>query len=391
MNSPEPSSNSRSRRKVIGGVIALVLLGSAAGAMLYLRASDAKTAADSKKAETPVTLEFTNTDVVQVELKSLARTITISGSLNPVIQSMVRSTVAGEILKLAVREGDAVRQGEVIAEIATTDLRSRLEAALADQEERRARLSVALNNRNTNQALLKQNFISKNAYDQTQGTYEAAEAAVRWADAQVSVARKALADAVVRAPISGRIAKRMVNAGERVSPETPLVSIVDLARLELEVTVPASEVPEIRLGQRVDFKVDGFGTRRFEGRVDRINPVTETATRAIKLFIAVPNADSSLKGGMFAEGAVTLAQSTPAPVVPISAVFEEAGQSYVFAIQAGKLAKVPITIDTRDETTGLASIGKGLQPGTQVVRTRIGGLKAGLPAVFKPAATANPA
>lgn len=391
MNSPAPSSHSRRRRAVFWGLIVLVLLGCAAAATLYLRASNAKTAADNEKAETPVTLEFTSTDVVQVELKSLARTITISGSLNPVTQSLVKSTVAGEILKFAVREGDGVRQGEVIAEIATTDLRSRLEAALADQEERRARLSVALNNRNTNQALLKQNFISQNAYDQTQGTYEAAEAAVRWADAQVNVARKALADAVVRAPISGRIAKRMVNAGERVSPDTPLVSIVDLSRLELEVTVPASEVPEIQIGQRVNFKVNGFGARHFEGRVDRINPVTETATRAIKLFIAVPNADNSLKGGMFAEGAVTLAQSTPAPVVPSSAVFEEAGQSYVFAIEGGKLTKVSITLGAKDETTGLAAVSRGLQPGALVIRTRIASLKAGLPAVFKPAAVANPA
>ena len=383
-------SGRKGRFRFLWIALLLILLATAA-TVVAMRSSDAKSAAESKKNEAPVTLEFNSTDIALVEVKSLTRTISISGSLMPVIQSVVKSTVAGEILKLAIREGEGVKQGDVIAEIATTDLRSRLDAARADQEERRARLTVAMTNRNTNQALLKQNFISKNAFDQTQGTFEAAEAAVRWADAQVTLARKALADAVVRAPISGRVAKRMVNAGERVSPESPIVSIVDLSHLELEVTIPSSEVPEIRIGQTVQFKVDGFGERRFEGRVDRVNPVTEAASRSIKLFVAVPNTDSSLKGGMFAEGAITLSQSSPAPVVPISALFEEAGQSYVFAIESGKLIKPPVTTGMKDDTTGLATVTAGLKPGAQVVRIRMGGLKVGLPAVLKTEPTKNPA
>lgn len=363
----------------------IAILSAGAGSAILMRSGEAKTDVGEKAADTAVTLEFNSTDVAVVEVKALARTFTISGSLIPVVQSVVKSTVPGEIIKVAVREGEAVRQGDVLAEIATVDLRSRLDAALADQEERRARLALALTNRNTNQALLKQNFISKSAFDQTQGTLEAADAAVRWADAQVKLAHKAIADAVIRAPISGRIAKRMVNAGERVGPESPVVLIVDLSNLELEVSVPASEVPEIRSGQSVHFKVDGFGERRFEGRVDRINPVTETASRSIKLFVAVPNLDNSLRGGMFAEGIVTLSEATAAPVIPISAVFEEAGQSYVFAIDAGKLVKPAVTLGVRDETTSLVTVTSGLKAGIPVVRIRMGGLKVGQPALLKPA------
>jgi RND family efflux transporter MFP subunit len=290
--------------------------------------------------------------------------------------------VSGEVRRLLVREGENVRQGAIVAEIDTTDARSRLEAALADQAERRSRLAIATRNRDTNQALLKQDFISQNAYDQLQSTYQGSEAAVQWSDAQVKLARKAIEDAVVRAPITGQVARRMVNGGERIGPDAPIISLVDLSRLELEVSVPASDVASIALGQTVHFQVDGFGDRRFTGRVERINPVAEASSRAIKLFVSVANPDGSLRGGMFAQGTVTLSQSDPLPVIPASAVFEEAGQSYVFVVEDGKLAKNAVRLGLRDEASGLVEAASGVSAGAAVVRIRMNGLKVGAPAVL---------
>jgi len=198
----------------------------------------------------------------------------------------------------------------------------------------------------------------------------------------------------VRAPISGIVSRRLVNGGERVVPDAPMVSIVDLTRLELEATVPASDIASIALGQSVRFKVDGFGERAFEGKVERINPVAEAGSRAIKLFVAVPNADGVLRGGMFAQGQITLSQSTPVAVVPTSALFEEAGQAYVFTVEAGKLAKRAVVPGARDEVSGLTEITRGLGQGVDVVRVRMGGLKVGAPAVVRasapPASAAKP-
>jgi len=132
----------------------------------------------------------------------------------------------------------------------------------------------------------------------------------------------------------------------------------------------------------VGFGVDGFGERRFEGRVERINPLTEPGSRAIKLFVSVPNADASLRGGMFAQGAVTVAQAAPAPVVPLSAVFEEAGQSYVFAIAEGKLVKQPVQLGVQDASSGRVEVRQGLAADSVVVRVRMPGLKAGAPVVM---------
>jgi RND family efflux transporter MFP subunit len=373
------------RRKYFWIALAVLALVAGVGSFGALRNQEVNTSEAAKPSSPAATLEFVPADIALVQVQPLERTVAISGSLAPSTQALVKSTVAGEVRRVLVREGESVRQGAVLVEIDTTDARSRLDAALADQSERRSRLAIAVRNRDTNQTLLTQNFISQNAYEQLQSTYQGSEAAVQWADAQVKLARKAIDDAVVRAPIAGQVAKRLVNGGERIGPDAPIVSIVDLSHLELEASVPASDVASIVRGQAVHFHVDGFGERQFEGRVERINPVAEASSRAIKLFVSVPNADASLRGGMFAQGTVTLAQSAALPVIPFSAVFEEAGQSYVYTVEDNKLAKRAVRLGLKDEASGLVEVTQGVSAGVAVVRIRMVGLKAGAPAVLRAA------
>ena len=388
LDSVTSSRQPRWYRKPLWLSLVLVLGVGAVGGAVALRAQSAKAVESGKKDGPPVTLEFAPGDVAVVVVRALSQGVSVSGSLLPVNQATVKSTVGGEVRRVLVREGEAVRQGAVVAEIDGTEARTRLEAALADLAERRARLDIAARNRDTNQGLLKQNFISQNAFDQLQSTYQASQAAVQWAEAQVKLARQATADALVRAPMSGTVAKRLVNGGERVGVDAPLLQLVDLSRLELEATVPASDVARIAPGQSVRFTVDGFGERQFEGKLARINPVAEPGTRAIKLFVTVPNGDASLRGGMFAQGVVTVSQSKAMPVIPLSAVFEEAAQSYAFTVEGGKLAKRALKLGLKDEASGQVEVAEGLSDGIVVVRIRMNGLKAGAPAVLRDATAA---
>lgn len=376
------NSHSAPRPRRRRALVLFVLIAAIGGGVAVMRGK-APGNAEASKPDATAPLVFGAADVAQAELLPLARTLPISGSLTPLQQSLVKSKGSGEVLRLHVREGETVARGQVLAEIDTTDLRNRLEATQADLEERRARLMIATRNRETNEALLKRNFISQSAFDQTQGTWQGAEAAVRGGEAQVRLARTAVEDAVVRAPLAGVVAKRHVNAGERVGPESPLLVVVDLTRLELEVTVPASDIGEIKVGQLARFKVDGFGEREFSGKVNRINPMAEAGSRAIKLFVEVPNADQTLKGGMFAQGGLVLAEAPPLPVVPHSAVLEEAGQSYLFTITEGKLDKRAVRIANSDAGRGVVAVGEGLKAGETVVRLRMNGLKAGAPAELR--------
>jgi RND family efflux transporter MFP subunit len=382
--SPAAELSPRPKRRGLKAALYSLAAVIAVGSLVAFRVNSAKKESPAK-ATAPV-LEFTPADIAVVELRALARTLPISGSLSPVTQSTVRSKVPGEIRRVAVREGERVAQGQLLAEIDTVDLQARLDAQVAALEESKARLTIAVKNRDNAQALLKQGFISQNAFDTTQSGFEAAAAAVKSAEAQVRLARNATQDAIVRAPIGGIVSKKMINAGEKVGVDSPLVTIVDLARMEIEVLAPAAEIPRIRIGQPATFRVDGFGERDFAGRLERINPTTEAGSRAITVYLSVANQEGVLKGGMFAKGSLVLDRSEPAPTIPASAVREEAGQTFVFTVEQGKVGRRSVKLGLRDEQSGLVEIVSGLEKGVQVVGASTIGLKAGLDAKVKDSA-----
>jgi RND family efflux transporter MFP subunit len=375
-------------KPVLAGVVVIAIVGSVVG----WRASQA--GKDAKKPEAKIVLEFTPADVATVEMRSLVNTIQFSGSLSPVVQTTVKSRVSGDVMRVMVREGQAVSEGQVLAQIDTADLKARLDAQSATLEEARAKLDIALKNRENNQQLLRQKFISQNAYDTTHSTYEANAAMMRSAEAQLRIAQKAMDDAVVRAPFSGIVAKKIANAGEKVGIDSPLFALVDLGHMEIEAPAPASEIPSVRVGQPVTFRVDGFSDRTFEGRVERINPVTEQGSRSITLYISVANRDGALRGGMFAKGQIVLDRTKPTVVVPATAIRDESGQSYVFTLENGKLAKRAVKVGVSEPQQGLVEVKSGLESGLSVVSARVSGLKDGAAAtmkqpVVKPAGESN--
>ena len=367
--------------KPVLGIVAVIVI---AGAVMGWRASGASKDVKAKPAgPVPVVLEFTPADVARVEMRRLVSSIQFSGSLSPVVQTTVKSRVPGDVMRVLVREGQAVTQGQLLAQIDTADLQSRLDAQAAALEEARAKLSIAEKNRENNLQLLRQKFISQNAYDTTHSTFEASAAMLRSAEAQVRIAQKAMDDAAIRAPFPGIVAKRMVKPGEKVGIDSPLFALVDLGLMEIEAPAPASEVPAVRVGQPVSFRVDGFADRSFEGRVERINPVTEQNSRSITLYISVANRDGVLRGGMFAKGQIVLDTTAPAAVIPATAIRDEAGQTYVFTIEDGKIGKRAVKVGVTEPQQGLIEVKSGLESGLQVVSARVSGLKAGAPAIMK--------
>ena len=370
------------RRRIIGSLVALTLVGALAGTVA-LRAAKRAAANGAAHAGPPVALQFAPTDLAYVESTALARWLPLSGTLQPVRQAVVKAKVAGDVTGLSVREGEAVRAGQKIAHIASADLESRLLDRMGAVESARAQLALAEKTRTMNVRLLNDKFISQNAFDSTESSFNVARGSLKSAEAQVQLAQNALRDADVVAPLSGIVAKRHVQPGEKVAIEAPVVTIVDLAALEVQAMVPAIDVPELSLGMPVELRVDGYGERRFEGRVERINPSTEPGTRAIVVYVSLPNPDAALKSGMFSTGRIALAASAPAPTLPLAAVRSEAGQSYVWTIDGGKLARRIVITGRRDETNGRVEI-KTPRPGrTPVLAARFDNLKDGAPALVK--------
>ena len=264
---------------------------------------------------------------------------------------------------VGVQEGESVRAGQLLATIDTADLEARLIEKQGALESARAQFALAEKTRANNVKLLNEKFISQTAFDSSQSGFDVAKGGVKSAEAQVRLAENALKDANVIAPIAGMVAKRHAQPGEKVAFDAPIVTVVDLTSLELQALVPAIDVPGLSVGMTVELAVDGFGERRFTGRIARINPSTEPGTRAILVYVALGNPDAALRSGMFANGRVALVASAPIAALPQAAVRTEAGQSYVWVVDNGKLARrVVPRAPRRGERAGRDQVGAARDP-----------------------------
>ena len=164
--------------------------------------------------------ELAQGDVAAIGARALAVSLPLSGSLAPLNQATIKAKVSGEIHETTVQEGQQVSSGQVLLRLDAADQRARLTQQQAMLDEAQARLSMASKNEANSQALLKQKYISQTAYDTTQNSVDLARASVKSAAAMVEIARIALADTVIRAPMAGIISKRHVQAGEKVAPRS---------------------------------------------------------------------------------------------------------------------------------------------------------------------------
>lgn len=364
----------------IGGILA-VAAGVAAAALLGFGRGSTTQAAASPKVVPP--LEFVASDLTTLAARPLERTLAVSGTLVSVHQAQVKARAAAEVRSILVREGDRVKAGQVIARLDTADLAARLAERAGARDATRAQYDMAEKNRATNRSLLDKKFISQNAFDNTESVSRANRASLEAADAQVRLAQNALRDATVVAPITGIVARKYVQVGEKTALDAPLFWIVDLEALELQALVPASEVAGLTPGMAATLTVGGMPGARFRARVDRVNPATEPGTRSIVVFLTVPNPDHTLKSGMFADGTIRLAAGPPVPALPIAAVQNEAGQPVVWTIESGKLTRRAVVLGARDERNGTVEVKSGVPAGVPVLAARFENLKEGAAAVAK--------
>jgi RND family efflux transporter MFP subunit len=187
------------------------------------------------------------------------------------------------------------------------------------------------------------------------------------------------------------VSKRFVQAGDKLAPDLPAFSIVDLRQMTLEAQVPASDIPRVRVGQDAQFRVDGFDGKRFSGKVARINPTTETGSRAMIVYISVNNQDGLLKGGMFAKGSITTERAAAQALLPLSAVRHADGLDLVYRVDDGKVVAQPVKLGLANQDEGVVQVTSGLAPGATVLATRLDGVKPGsrVKLAVMPAATAK--
>ncbi|MEO7392477.1 MAG: efflux RND transporter periplasmic adaptor subunit [Ramlibacter sp.] len=365
--------------------LVVLLIGYSVMRALSARKAQQEAVAQASVAKVQTVVELAASDVVKAEVRELAQGLPISGSLKAVNSAIVKARAAGELQALTVREGDAVKAGEVIARVEAAEYNSRVRQAQEQADSAKAQIDIAQRQWANNKALVEQGFISRTALDTSLNNLTAAQANHKAALAAVDVARKTLDDTVLRAPISGIVSQRLAQPGERVSIDARVVEIVDLSRLELEATLSAADSVAVQVGQEAMLQVEG-SPRAVPARVARINPSAQAGSRSVLAYLTITDA-TGLRQGLFAQGTLGT-RKTSALAVPLSAVRTDKPSPYVQVVDNNQVAHRTVQPGARgDSGQDIVVAVNGLAPGATVIRGHIGPLREGTSVRFtQPAA-----
>jgi RND family efflux transporter MFP subunit len=289
----------------------------------------------------------------------------ISGSLEPRVAATVRAEIAGPVERAYVDEGQRVKQGVLLARISDTSVRDAYLSARSAVRTAQSALQNARRNAERSSRLSQAGALSDRDLETAQQNQTNAEGALADAQARLASAQKQLGNTQVRAPIDGIVSERQVTGGDVVQIGTAMFTIVDLGTLRLEATVPVEEIGRLHVGTAVEFGVSGFD-RRFTGKIERINPAVDPATRQVRIYASIPNDQQSLVAGLFAEGRVST-NSRRAVAVPASAVDRRGTSPVIHRIKGGKVDVVPVELGVQDEAAELIEVQSGIAPGDTVL------------------------
>lgn len=324
-------------------------------------------------------LELLPGDLAIVKRARFGAEIPFTGTLAPVQQMLLNARVAGDVIDVPVREGESVAVGAILLRQNNIDALSRLAQAEAAVQSSRAELETAREQMKKFRVLSQQNFFSRNDLEKAETQVAVHTAQLKANEAAVLMARKSLDDAVLRAPFAGMVAERLVEPGQLVMPNTPLMRLVDLRQLELIIQLPSAEIGRVHAGQVLTFSVDAYGDETFKARVVRLNPLAKASNRRIAVYAVVGNADLRLRGGLFAKG-VLMDESAPTGlVVPLMAVQDKGGRHGVMAVRNHRLVWQPVELGARNARTNQVMVTAGLSEGDSIIATRVSPKREGAP------------
>ena len=358
----------RAPRLLAGAALALAVLGESG-----CRKNDAS--AEPTKTETML-VGPENVTVVRAE--QIRTGPALSGSLTPERAATIRAEMSGAVLQTYAEAGQRVSAGQPLAQLDAAVLRDQQLSARGAVSTAQSNHDIAQRELSRNVTLEKAGAIAERDLERSRNVLIGAQGQLATARAQLANITKQLEKAGVQAPFSGVVAQRQVNAGDVVSPGAALFTVVDPGSMQLEASVPADALTQVRVGMPVDFKVNGYPNRSFTGRITRVNPTADPATRQVKIVASIPNAGNALVGGLFAEGRVS-SETRVAPMVPLGAVDERGLRPTVVRLRNGKIEKVEVGTGIRDAAAETVEITSGLAPGDTLLLGAARGISPGTP------------
>jgi len=371
-------------------------------------ACSAGSAKTKEQAAAPAPVAVAAADAAE---QPIARFIRATGTLMAEEQADVAAETAGRVVSAPVERGTPVTLGAELIRLLAAETEAQVKEAEANAAQIEARLGLtseafdvnavpevqnakasydlAQNEFGRIKSLLDQRVVSQSEFDQRRTQMEASRQqyesakngaaqqfqSLQAARARVALAKKALADTVVRAPFAGVVAQRLVSVGDYVTKGMKVAIVVRVNPLRAQLTIPEQSVSAVAIGQPVSFEVDAYPGRRFEGKVKYVAPSLQADQRALTVEALVPNPNGELKPGLFATARIEQPARTPGVMVPATAVVVASGTSRVFVVNGDHVEERIVT--TGQPVGDSIEITKGLKPGERVATKNVAQLSDG--------------
>ena len=360
-----------SKRNIL--LIVLLIALAAFGAYKFASNKTKTAEALSTKPQANLPIELTASDVFNAQNITMTQGLPVSGTLKASRSAMIKARVAGELTSLEVREGDAVKAGQIIAKVDPTEYLARQRQAQQQAEAARAQVEIAQRQFDNNSALVNQGFISKTALDTSMASLYAAKATHQAALSALDVTSKAVEDCILKSPLNGFVSQRLAQVGERVAPEARIVEVVDLTQFELEATLTPTDALSVKVGQPAKLNIEG-STQEVSAKVLRINPSTQVGSRSVLVYLGIQG-QSALRHGVFVQGTLGT-QKIQTVAIPVESVRTDKSMPYVQVVQDGKVTHVKVSLGAKGEVNGKALMAiTEIAEGTLVLAPSAGALR----------------
>ncbi len=319
------------------------------------------------KADTP-SLLIAPEDLLTLQPSRIAQGPVVSGAVLPGKRADLRAEVAAVVMQVLKDNGESVRAGDLLMKLDDTAIRDSLASA---EEALRAATQAQDQSERTVQrlsTLRDQGMTSAQALEDSQMRRNQAQSDVVAAKSRVASARQQITRTLVRAPFDGVVSERKASAGDTAGIGKELLKVIDPRSMRFEGLVTADRLQDLKLGQAVSFRVNGFSDRSFSGKVQRIDSSVNATTRQVAVVVSFDDTSNAPRvAGLFAEGRIDSGGSTGLSL-PEAAITRAGDSATVWRVQGTALKKVAIQLGERDSRSGEVTVLSGLAAGDKILR-----------------------
>ena len=353
----------------------LIVLLSASALLALAACRKGSSEADAANARAAV-MTIGTENIAIVTLSEVVSGPTLSGAILPERDATVRAQVGGSVLQTYAEQGQRVGAGQLLARIDASGLQDAFLSARAAVTSANSGADIAARELARSQKLLEAGAIAERDIEQARRASIAANAALADARSRLANAQKQLGNTRIVAPIPGVISERPVSAGDVVQPGAAMFTVVDPSSMRLEASIPADQLSAVRIGVPVNFTINGYPGRTMVGKVTRISPTADPATRQVRIIVSIPNTTGALVGGLFATGRLA-SERKSGLIAPASAIDLRTNVPAVMRIRQGKVERVPVQLGLRDEGAERVEITSGVQAGDTLLVGAAQGISSG--------------